>query len=112
MLVSVVVGFIRGLEASLAVSGDPRLVIVHSLGSSENLETASVPNRTPALLSDRLEGIQRWQGTRFVSPELYLGTLVAVKKGEPTFAFVLLFLILAPVPHARYNALGIHCQYL
>jgi Zn-dependent protease len=29
-----------------------------------------------------------------------------------TFAFVLLFLILAPVPHALYDALGIHCPYL
>jgi hypothetical protein len=28
------------------------------------------------------------------------------------FAFVLLFLILAPVPHALYDALGIHCPYL
>jgi metallo-beta-lactamase family protein len=27
-------------------------------------------------------------------------------------AFILLFLILAPVPHALYNALGIHCPYL
>jgi hypothetical protein len=28
------------------------------------------------------------------------------------FAFVLLFLILAPVPHALYDTLGIHCPYL
>ena len=28
------------------------------------------------------------------------------------FAFVLLFLILAPVPHRLYDALGIHCPYL
>lgn len=28
------------------------------------------------------------------------------------FAFVLLFLILVPVPHALYDALGIHCPYL
>jgi hypothetical protein len=28
------------------------------------------------------------------------------------FAFVLLFLILAPVPHRLYEALGIHCPYL
>ena len=88
MLVFLVVGFIRGLEASLAVSGDPRVVVVHSLGSSENLENSSVPNRTPALLSASLEGIQRWQGTSFVSPELYLGTLVSVNKGEPTFGLV------------------------
>lgn len=88
LLVFVVVGFIRGLEASLAVSGDPRVVVVHSLGSSENLENSSVANRTPALLSASLEGIQRWQGTSFVSPELYLGTLVAVKEGPPTFGLV------------------------
>jgi ABC-type antimicrobial peptide transport system permease subunit len=88
LLVFVVVGFIRGLEASLAVSGDPRVVVVHSLGSSENLENSSVPNRTPALLSASLDGIQRWQGTSFVSPELYLGTLVAMTKGEPTFGLV------------------------
>jgi hypothetical protein len=36
LLVLVVVGFIRGLEASLAVSGDPQVVLVHSLGASEN----------------------------------------------------------------------------
>lgn len=28
------------------------------------------------------------------------------------FAFVLLFLILAPVPHRLYDALRIHCPYL
>jgi hypothetical protein len=28
------------------------------------------------------------------------------------FAFVLLFLILAPVPHRLYDSLGIHCPYL
>lgn len=28
------------------------------------------------------------------------------------FAFVLLFLILAPVPHRLYDALGVHCPYL
>jgi hypothetical protein len=63
-------------STSLAVSGNPRVVIVGSLGSSENLENSSVPSRTPALLSASLEGIQRWQGISFVSPELYLSTLV------------------------------------
>jgi ABC-type antimicrobial peptide transport system permease subunit len=88
LLVFVVVGFIRGLEGSLSVSGDPRVVIVHSLGNSENLENSSVPNRTPALLTASLEGIQRWHGTAFASGELYLGTLVSVQKGEPSFGLV------------------------
>jgi len=88
LLVFLVVGFVRGLEASLAVSGDPRVVVVHSLGSSENLENSSVPSRTPALLSASLQGIQRWQGASFVSPELYLGTLVSVQQAEPAFGLV------------------------
>jgi hypothetical protein len=34
------------------------------------------------------------------------------RMGIGAFAFVLLFLILAPVPHTLYHALGIHCPYL
>jgi ABC-type antimicrobial peptide transport system permease subunit len=88
VLVFVVVGYIRGLEASLAVSGDPRVVIVHALGSSQNLENSSVPARTPALLSASLDGIDRYQGTSLASGELYLGTLVSVQEGEPSFGLV------------------------
>ena len=33
LLVFVVVGFIRGLERSLAVSGDPSVVLVYSMGA-------------------------------------------------------------------------------
>src|SRR6266436_1439984 len=73
----VVVGFIRGLEASLAVSGDPQVVLIHSLGSSENLENSSVPARTAALCSASLDSIQCRQGPGgakivYASPELYL----------------------------------------
>src|SRR5262249_19235025 len=88
LLVFVVVGFVRGLETSLAVSGDPSVVLVHSLGSSENLENSSVANRTPALLSASLEGIKRWHGAAYSSPELYLGTLVSVKQLAPSFGLV------------------------
>src|SRR5262249_24066830 len=69
LLVFVVVGFIRGLETTLAVSGDPRVVLVHALGASENLENSSIPARTAALLAASLEGIQRRYGTAYVSPE-------------------------------------------
>jgi hypothetical protein len=79
LLVLVVVGFLRGLEASLAASGDPRVVFVHSLGASENLENSSVPGRTAALLSASLAGIQRRFDAVYASPELYLGTQVATE---------------------------------
>src|SRR5438128_2386928 len=82
LLVFVVVGFIRGLEASLAVSGEPGVVLIHSRGAAENVENSSVPGRTPGLLTASLAAIQRRPapaGTQAVSasPELYLGTRVA-----------------------------------
>lgn len=76
LLVLVVVGFLRGLEASLAVSGDPRVVLVHALGTSENLESSSVPGRTPALVTASLDGVQRRYGAAYASGELYLATQV------------------------------------
>ena len=46
VLVFVVVGFIRGLQESLAVSGNPQTAIVFSLGMGENLEYSSIAMRT------------------------------------------------------------------
>jgi ABC-type lipoprotein release transport system permease subunit len=88
LLVFVVVGFIRGLEASLAVSGDPQVVLVHALGASENVENSSVPGRTTALLAASLGGIQRRPGPDgtpvvYASPELYLGTQVGTEGEGP-----------------------------
>lgn len=79
LLVLVVVGFIRGLETSLSVSGDPEVVLIHSLGASENVENSSIAARTRDLLAASLPGVRRRAGpggTQAVSasPELYLGT--------------------------------------
>jgi ABC-type antimicrobial peptide transport system permease subunit len=81
LLVLVVMGFLRGLEASLAVSGDPQVVLVHSLGASENVENSSIAGRTAPLLAASLRGILRRPGpgdtqVPYVSAELYLGTQV------------------------------------
>src|SRR5881275_2018312 len=62
LLVLVVVGFIRGLEASLAVSGEPGVVIVHARGAAENVENSPVAARTPALLAASVAGIHRRTG--------------------------------------------------
>lgn len=78
VLVLVVVGFIRGLENSLAVSGDPQTAIVFSLGMGENLEYSSIPMRTNDLVPASIGGIQSRYGVKYVSPELYLGTQVGV----------------------------------
>src|SRR5438105_882306 len=62
LLILAVVGFIRGLETSLSVSGDPRVVMVHSLGASENVEISSISGQTTSLLSASLDAIQRQPG--------------------------------------------------
>lgn len=74
VLVFVVVGFIRGLERSLAISGDPQVAIVFSLGMGENLEYSSIPQRTSDLVAASVPGIRQRHGRKYVSPELYLGT--------------------------------------
>ena len=77
LLVFVVVGFIRGLEKSLAVSGDPSVVLVYSLAAEESIENSSIPARSAGLLTASLDGLQERFGVAHVSPELYLGTRVS-----------------------------------
>lgn len=83
LLVLVVVGFIRGLEKSLAVSGDPRVALVYSIGAAADIENSAIPARTTSLLSASLEGIDRRFGTTYVSPELYIGTKVSLDQASP-----------------------------
>jgi putative ABC transport system permease protein len=94
LLILVVVGFLRGLESSLAVSGDPRVVLVFSLGMGENLEYSSIQGSTeqqvPAVQqrfyinADNTKQVQT-----YVSPELYLGSHVHVPAhDEPLMGLV------------------------
>jgi ABC-type antimicrobial peptide transport system permease subunit len=76
LLVLVVVGFLRGLERSLAVSGDPRVVLVHGPGGADVVETSTVAGQTAPVLAATVEAIQRRYGEPYVSPEIYLGTNV------------------------------------
>ena len=83
LLVMVVMGFVRGLDRSLTVSGDPRTVIVFSLGMGENLEYSSVPMRTADLLASSINGVRERYGQKYASPELYLGTMVKAAQDAP-----------------------------
>jgi len=76
-LVFVVIGFIRGLERSLAASGDPQVVLVYSLGAEGTLENSAIAAQTPSLLSSSVAGIQTRFDVAHVSPEIYLGTRIS-----------------------------------
>ncbi len=88
VLVFVVVGFIRGLELSLSVSGDPQAAVILSLGMGENIEYSSIPMGTSGLVPASITGIEERFGQKFVSPELYLGTQVAVGSREPAMGLI------------------------
>lgn len=78
LLIFVVVAFIRGLESSLAASGDSDVVLVYSMSSGADIENSAIAARTPSLLSASLDGIQSRYNVRHISPELYLGTRITV----------------------------------
>jgi ABC-type lipoprotein release transport system permease subunit len=78
LLVLVVVAFIRGLEASLAATGQPNVVLVYAMSSGADIENSAIPARTPALLSASVAGIRERHDVKYVSPELYLGTRIKV----------------------------------
>jgi putative ABC transport system permease protein len=82
LMVFVVVGFIRGLEQSLAVSGDADTAIVFGLGMGENLEYSSIDMSAGDLIAASVEDIQERYGQKYVSPELYLGTEMTVVGGN------------------------------
>ncbi len=88
MLLFSVVGFIRGLEQSLANSGDPDVVLVYSVNSLENLENSAIAAQTPNLLSASLDGTWRRFGVEHISPELFLGTRVTTISGQASFGLV------------------------
>lgn len=76
VLVFVVVGFIRGLEKSLTISGDSDVVLVYSINAQENIENSAIAARTPSLLRASIEGTWKRFDVSHVSPEIYLGTRI------------------------------------
>lgn len=80
LLIFVVVGFIRGLEQSLAVSGDPDVALVYSMNAEANIENSAIAAQVPGLLAANLSGIQERFEKSYISPELYLGTRITVNE--------------------------------
>ncbi|MCL4193548.1 MAG: ABC transporter permease [Thermoguttaceae bacterium] len=81
LLILAVAGFIRGLNQTLAVSGDADVVLVYSLGAGENIENSAIEAGTGGLLAASLDCIHRRFDIPHASPELYLATRVAPGEG-------------------------------
>jgi ABC-type lipoprotein release transport system permease subunit len=81
LLVLVVVGFIRGLENSLRVSGDPHVALVFAMGMGENLEYSAIPVAAADEVA-ALDIVQQRYREKYASQELYLGTQVKLENDQ------------------------------
>ena len=88
VLVLIVIIFIRGLDHSLSVSGDPDTALIFALGMGNNMEYSSIPMRTGDLVAASVLGIQHVFNQPRISPELYLGTQVLLPDREPGMGLV------------------------
>lgn len=82
LLVLLVVGFIRGLERSLKVSGDEDVMLIYSVNSEENLENSAISAQVPQLVAASFDGTWERFGIAHVSPELFMGTRVTTDTGQ------------------------------
>jgi putative ABC transport system permease protein len=89
LLILIVSAFVRGLELTLAASGDARVAIIHSLGTAENVEYSSVPAATVDRARASIAEIEERFGQPCISGELYLGTQITPRGGgEPTMGLI------------------------
>ena len=104
LLVFLVVAFVEGLEASLASSGDPLVVLVHSLGAGENIENSTIPGQGPGVLSASLARIETRHRQTHISPELFLGTEVTTESGRgPALGLVRGVTLAAPLVRQQFQ---------
>ena len=103
-LVLLVVAFVRGLETSLAVSGDPRVILVHSLGAGENIENSTIQGQGPGVLAANLRRIEMRYRQQHVSPEIYLGTEITTESVmEPALGLVRGVTLNAPLVRRQFQ---------
>ncbi|MGE3108878.1 MAG: ABC transporter permease [Phycisphaerales bacterium] len=72
VLVIAAAGFVRGMGASLEVTGSPDNVILLGAGSEESVERSEVDASTPSLLEASIGGIRARSGAAYLSPEVHV----------------------------------------
>jgi putative ABC transport system permease protein len=82
-LLMLVLSFERGLEISLAESGDPQIVMLHNINSAENIENSSIGDEVTALArTEFARHLVMAHEVPAISPELTIATRI----GEPSHA--------------------------
>lgn len=100
-LVFVVVGFLRGMERSLSISGDEQVAWVFSILAEENIETSAIEASIPSLLTSSIGSTFHRFDVDYVSPELFLGTRVTLPNQKSGFGLVRGVTVTAPLVHRK-----------
>ena len=72
LLVIAATGFVRGMSASLDVSGSADNVIILAAGSEESIERSEVESSVPGVLEAALPGIRTRSGVAYVAPQIHV----------------------------------------
>jgi putative ABC transport system permease protein len=76
LLVLAAGAFVRGMDKSLRVSGGERNVILLGAGSEESFERSEIQPAAPGLALASIPGIKQRLGVAYVSPEVFLMTVL------------------------------------
>ncbi len=86
-LLMLVLSFQRGMEVSLAQSGDPHIVFLHNINAAENIENSSIGDEVTALARTEFSRqVVMSQGSPAVSPELMIATRIGQEAGSGPMA--------------------------
>lgn len=72
VLVIAAAAFVRGMGASLKISGSPDNVILMGAGSEESVERSEIEASVPSMLEASVPGIRTRSGAAYVSPQVHV----------------------------------------
>ncbi len=81
LLVVAAVAFIRGMTASLSITGNPNNVILLGAGSEESIERSQVDLRA-AIAATAVSGVRERLGIPYVSPEIHSALAIKLRPDE------------------------------
>lgn len=76
LLVLAAGGFVRGMEKSLAISGNEENVILLGAGSEESVERSQIDRSVATLVGASVSGIRQRLGQDYVSPEVHMALVM------------------------------------
>jgi putative ABC transport system permease protein len=82
LLVLAAGAFVRGMDKSLRVSGQASNVMLLGAGSEESVERSEILPSVPGLVQASVPGIRQRLGVAYVSPEVFLMSLLKLDKDD------------------------------